>query len=108
RGGRGGRHRADRRAGRGRRHRVRGVDLRRSRRARPLLLVARDAGEGGPVSADVGVDFARASAVTSAALVDGQGTYDIAVDPGWVIGDKPNGGCLLATMARAAVAATGT
>jgi Acyl-CoA thioesterase C-terminal domain/Acyl-CoA thioesterase N-terminal domain len=60
------------------------------------------------VSADVGVDFARASAVTSAALVDGQGTYDIAVDPGWVIGDKPNGGYLLATMARAAVAATGT
>ena len=58
------------------------------------------------------VDFARASAVTPAAPDagdgEGEGVYDIAVDPGWVIGDKPNGGYLLATMARAAVAAIAT
>lgn len=64
------------------------------------------------MTAGIDVDFARASAVTHAAPVDGDDTgelaYDIAVDAGWVIGDKPNGGYLLATMARAAVAAITT
>ena len=68
------------------------------------------------MTAPVDVDFARASAVTPAAhrrgrsdgQPDGHAVYDIAVDPGWVIGDKPNGGYLLATMARAAVAAAAT
>ena len=55
------------------------------------------------------IDFAVASAVAPApAGPDGLATYDIAVDPGWVIGDKPNGGYLLATMARAALAAVAT
>jgi hypothetical protein len=50
----------------------------------------------------VTVEFAAASAVTP---TTDPAAYDIAVDPGWVIGDKPNGGYLLATMARAALAA---
>jgi acyl-coenzyme A thioesterase PaaI-like protein len=54
------------------------------------------------VTSGIDVGFARASAVTPAEA----GSYHIDVDPGWVIGDKPNGGYLLATMARAAVAAT--
>lgn len=59
------------------------------------------------------VEFAVASAVTPAPVlvgghVDGRATYDVAVDAGWVIGDKPNGGYLVATMARAALAAVAT
>jgi len=61
---------------------------------------------------DPSFDFAVASAVTPAvdapAPADGRATYDVAVDAGWVIGDKPNGGYLLATMARAALAAVAT
>lgn len=37
----------------------------------------------------------------------GDGTYDVTLDPGWSIGDKPNGGYLLAILARAALEATG-
>lgn len=44
--------------------------------------------------------FAEATAVNRRA--DGSG-YDIDLDPGWAIGDKPNGGYLTATLARAAV-----
>jgi len=66
------------------------------------------------VTADIDIDFGRASAVAPATRpagghadrADGHATYDIGVDPGWVIGDKPNGGYLLATMARAAIAGT--
>ena len=65
------------------------------------------------MTAPVDVDFARASAVVPAPAPvtghpDGHAVYDIAIDPGWVIGDKPNGGYLLATMGRAAVAAAAT
>lgn len=48
------------------------------------------------------IEFAAASAVSP---TGDPARYDMAVDPGWVIGDKPNGGYLLATMARAALAA---
>ena len=52
------------------------------------------------------IEFAVASAVRRAlGGADGAAVYDIDIDPGWVIGDKPNGGYLLATMARAAGAA---
>jgi hypothetical protein len=33
----------------------------------------------------------------------GSGTYEVSVDRGWTIGDKPNGGYLLALLCRAAV-----
>jgi hypothetical protein len=38
---------------------------------------------------------------------DNRATYDVAVDPTWTIGDKPNGGYLLAMLARAAVVTAG-
>ena len=48
-------------------------------------------------------DFDRATAVR--AREDGR-TFDVDIDPAWTIGpDKPNGGYLLATLARAAVEA---
>ena len=65
------------------------------------------------MTAPVDVDFGRASAVVPAPAPvtghpDGHAVYDVAIDPGWVIGDKPNGGYLLAAMGRAAVAAAAT
>jgi acyl-coenzyme A thioesterase PaaI-like protein len=59
------------------------------------------------------IGFAAASAVTPVPAPAGRlgevdASYDIAIDPGWVIGDKPNGGYLLATMARAALAGAAT
>ena len=69
------------------------------------------------MTAPVDVHFARASAVAPASppvagrshgQPDSHAVYDLAIDPGWVIGDKPNGGYLLAAMARAAVAEAAT
>lgn len=45
-------------------------------------------------------EFDRATAATP--RPDGS-AYDVEIDPGWCIGDKPNGGYLLATMVRASV-----
>jgi hypothetical protein len=61
------------------------------------------AGGGGDQSeADSAFDRATALALRSAD--DHAASYDVAVDPGWTIGDKPNGGYLLAILARAALA----
>jgi acyl-CoA thioesterase len=49
------------------------------------------------------VELAKASAVTSL----GQGVYGADLDPAWAIGTKPNGGYLLAVLARAAVTEAG-
>jgi acyl-coenzyme A thioesterase PaaI-like protein len=49
--------------------------------------------------------FDRATAV---APRDGGLVHDVTVDGGWTIGDKPNGGYLLATMARAAIVSGST
>jgi hypothetical protein len=55
-------------------------------------------------------DFDRATAVTARpadpGAAEGVAVHDAVVDPGWTIGDKPNGGYLLATIARAAIEAT--
>lgn len=47
-------------------------------------------------------EYDRATRVTAGGE---PGVFDAAVDPGWTVGDKPNGGYLLGLMARAAVAA---
>jgi Thioesterase-like superfamily len=49
-------------------------------------------------------EFDRATAATAR---DGNTVHDVTVDPGWTIGDKPNGGYLLAILARSAVDAAG-
>ncbi|MBE7187070.1 thioesterase family protein [Jatrophihabitans endophyticus] len=46
--------------------------------------------------------FAEATALTPA----GPGVFDAVADPEWTIGDKPNGGYLLALLGRATVEAT--
>jgi hypothetical protein len=49
------------------------------------------------------VELAKATVVTPI----GPGRYGADLDPGWVIGTKPNGGYLLAVLARAALAEAG-
>jgi acyl-coenzyme A thioesterase PaaI-like protein len=49
------------------------------------------------------VELAKASAIERT----GPGRYAAELDPGWAIGTKPNGGYLLAVLARAAVAEVG-
>lgn len=49
--------------------------------------------------------FDRVTAVSPSDRRDSSGRYDMAIDPEWTIGGRPNGGYLLATMARAARAA---
>lgn len=51
-----------------------------------------------------GVELAKASAVEPI----GPGRYGAQLDPGWAIGTKPNGGYLLAVLARAATAEAAT
>jgi acyl-coenzyme A thioesterase PaaI-like protein len=60
--------------------------------------VTTPAGEGGSA-------FDRAIAGTLRSAHEEEATYDVVVDPGWTIGDKPNGGYLLALLGRAAVTA---
>jgi hypothetical protein len=53
-----------------------------------------------PSSTVLAVELGKASAVESL----GGGRYGAALDPGWAVGTKPNGGYLLAVLTRAAVA----
>ena len=53
---------------------------------------------GGPVMSGDAQTFAAVSAVRAAA----DGGFDVVIDPEWTIAGKPNGGYLLAMMARAA------
>ena len=46
--------------------------------------------------------FDRVTAVSPAEGGESSGRYDMAIDPEWTIGGRPNGGYLVATMARAA------
>jgi Acyl-CoA thioesterase C-terminal domain/Acyl-CoA thioesterase N-terminal domain len=46
--------------------------------------------------------FDSVTAVSPSEGRSSSGRYDMAIDPGWTIGGRPNGGYLLATMARAA------
>jgi Thioesterase-like superfamily len=55
------------------------------------------------VSAVRGFDAATAVGAASP-CEDGHTVHDVVVDPAWTIGGKPNGGYLLAVMARAALA----
>ncbi|HZA87624.1 MAG TPA: thioesterase family protein [Acidimicrobiales bacterium] len=52
--------------------------------------------------------FDRATAVSAAGGAADRAVFAIEVDPDWTIGDKPNGGYLLATLARAAIATVGS
>ncbi len=52
--------------------------------------------------------FDRVTAVFPAEGRESSGRYDMAIDPDWTIGGRPNGGYLLATMARAARSALAT
>jgi hypothetical protein len=52
-------------------------------------------------------DFDRATATALRHADDeGRAVHDVVIDAGWTIGDKPHGGYLLATIARAAIEAT--
>ena len=53
------------------------------------------------VSDSPSFSFDRATEVTRRSGDDGRAIHAAAVDPAWTIGDKPNGGYLLALMARA-------
>lgn len=62
-----------------------------------------------PSPADPASRFATDTAVTRRAGGGPLGpTYDVRLDPGWAIGNKPNGGYLLAILARAACDAVET
>jgi hypothetical protein len=50
-----------------------------------------------------GSAFDRAIAARLRSAHEHLATYDVVLDPGWTIGDKPNGGYLLAMLGRAAV-----
>jgi hypothetical protein len=58
---------------------------------------------GAGATGDTAFDRATAGVVRDGGLV-----HDVSVDGGWAIGDKPNGGYLLATMARAAIVSAST
>ncbi len=61
---------------------------------------------GGVSGPDTTSEFDRATAVALRQAGDDTAVHDLVVDAGWTIGDKPNGGYLLAAVARAAVDAT--
>lgn len=54
---------------------------------------------------DTGTGQFEYDVATAVAGRDGGRVFDAAVDPGWTVGDKPNGGYLLGLMARAAAGA---
>lgn len=57
-------------------------------------------GEAGRTGGVRGTGFDQATAVVAR---DGGTVYDVTIDEGWAIGEKPHGGYLLATMGRAAI-----